>query len=131
MEIDVTGTFSVDLVPQPHRDGVGDAAIARMSLDKRFEGGVSGRSLGEMLSAGDPSSGHAGYVAIERVEGSIDGRTGAFCLQHIGVMGPQRRLEILVVPGSGEGDLTGIGGSMELEIVDGTHHYRLRATLPD
>jgi hypothetical protein len=55
-----------------------------------------------MLGAGDPSSGNAGYVAVEQVTGTLQGHTGSFALQHIGVMeGGGYKLSVAVVPGSG------------------------------
>ena len=56
-----------------------------MSLDKRFHGELEATSRGEMLSAGTSVKGSAGYVAIERVEGTLEGRSGTFVLQHNGI----------------------------------------------
>jgi hypothetical protein len=57
-----------------------------------------------MISAGDPSSGNAGYVAIEQVTGTLSGHTGSFALQHLGVMeSGSYKLDVTVVPGSGTG----------------------------
>jgi hypothetical protein len=126
-----TGSFEVTLTPQPHVDGIGDPLIGRMSMVKRFSGDLLGTSRGEMLSAMSDVKGSAGYVAIERVEGTLHGRTGALTLQHTGVMtrgAPQ--LTIAVVPDSGTGQLAGLSGTMTIDIVDGTHHYVLDYTLP-
>ena len=63
-----TGPFEVKLTPQPVDEG-GDATLGRMTLDKQFHGGLEGTSKGQMLSAGTPAKGSAGYVAMERVTG--------------------------------------------------------------
>ena len=117
------GTFPVQLRPVPGEP----AGMGRFELDKAFEGDLSGTSRGMMLSAGDPSSGSAGYVVIELVDAEIDGRTGGFALQHSGTMRPDGQdLRIIVTPGSGTGDFVGIEGSFEITVADdGTHHYVL------
>ena len=120
------------LTPQPHVDGIGDPAIGRMSIVKQFSGDLLGSSRGQMLAAMSEVKGSAGYVAIERVEGTLHGRTGAMTLQHTGVMtrgAPQ--LTIAVVPDSGTGQWAGISGTMTIDIADGTHHYVLEYALPD
>lgn len=86
---------------------------------------------GEMLTALTPEKGSAGYVAIERVTGTLHGRNGSFVFQHSGTMdrGAQQ-LSIGAVPGSGTGALAGIQGSFRLRIVDGQHLYEFDYTLP-
>lgn len=121
------GTFTVQLHPVPAEP----AGLGRFELEKVFAGELSGTSRGVMLSAGDPTTGSAGYVVIEVVDGETDGRTGGFALQHAGVMrGGSADLTITVVPGSGTGDLGGIEGTFTIEVEDGTHHYVLDYTLP-
>ena len=124
-----SGAFEVKLTPQ--KDETGDAAIARMTLDKRFHGDLEATSQGQMLSAGTAVQGSAGYVAIERVSGTLKGRSGTFVLQHYGLMNrgvPQ--LTITVVPGSGTGELTGLSGTMKIDIAGGKHSYGFEYTLP-
>ena len=84
-----------------------------------------------MLAAGDPAAGSAGYVAIESVDGAVDGRRGTFALQQMGTMhAGGSRIEYVVVPGSGTGELAGVGGVMRLTVeADGTHRYELSYTL--
>ena len=122
-----SGTFEVKLTPQP----AGESPLGRMAIDKRFSGGIEGTSRGEMLAAMTAVEGSAGYVALERVEGTLDGRGGTFVLQHSGTMerGAQR-LSIAVVPDSGTGELAGLTGSMSLEIAAGVHSYRFEYALP-
>lgn len=107
-----------------------DASLGRMSIDKTFEGDLQGTSRGEMLTAMGSVKGSAVYVAIERVTGTIDGRSGTFVLAHRGTMtrGAQS-LEITVVPDSGTGQLAGISGTMAITIVNGKHLYDLEYSL--
>ena len=85
-----------------------------------------------MLSAGDPTHGSAGYVALELVDGSVHGRAGSFALQQLGVMHDgDQRLDYLVVPGSGSRELAGITGTLALTIDDRGHSYTLTYSLGD
>jgi hypothetical protein len=118
------GTFEVELKPQGPQDKAEGATLARMSIDKQFHGDLEAVSKGEMLSAMTNVMGSAGYVAIERVTGTLHGRAGAFVLQHTGTMtrGTQQ-LVVSVVPDSATGQLAGLTGAMTIDIVDGSHFY--------
>jgi len=116
--------------PEWSDGGTDGGSLARMALDKQFHGDLEGTSKGIMLSAGTSVKGSAGYVAIERVNGSLGGRQGSFVLQHSGTMNrgaPQ--LTISVVPDSGTGQLTGLAGTMSIMIADGRHSYAFDYTL--
>jgi hypothetical protein len=126
------GTFEVKMTPQPAQDGVGDPGIGRMALDKQFQGDLEATSKGQMLAAGTDVSGSAGYVALERVSGTLHGRSGTFALQHSGTMTrgtPQ--LSITVVPDSATGELLGLAGNLAITIADGKHSYDFEYTLRD
>ena len=123
-----SGTFEVKLNPQ--EDKVGDPTVGRMSLDKQFHGDLEAVSLGQMLATRTETEGSAGYVAIERVKGTLHGLKGTFALQHSGTMTrgvPQ--LSITVIPDSGTGQLSGLAGKMTIEITDGKHSYGFEYTL--
>jgi hypothetical protein len=124
MSATASGTFDIHLVPAP---GELDGGVSRFDFTKTFIGDLEGAAAGVMLSAGDPQSGSAGYVAIETVRGKLGGRAGGFALQQFGTMrAGTQTLHYEVVPGSGAGDLAGISGRLRLTIdVDGTHHYEL------
>jgi hypothetical protein len=125
------GPFEVKLSPQPLSHETGDAMLARMSIDKQFRGDLEGTSAGEMLSAGTVTKGSAGYVAIERVSGTLAGRKGTFVLQHSATMNRGLpSLSIAVVPDSGTGELAGLTGEMMIVIEDGKHSYDFEYTLP-
>jgi hypothetical protein len=127
-----TGTFDVKLAPQPSEDKTDDATLGRMTIEKQIHGDLEATGKGQMLTAGTPVKGSAGYVAIERVSGTLHGRTGTFILQHTGTMNRSAlQLSITVVPDSGTGQLTGLTGKMDIQIADGKHSYDFAYTLPD
>jgi hypothetical protein len=121
------GTFDVKINPLPPYNSSADAKLARMSIDKQFHGDLEATSQGEMLSAGTDVKGSAGYVAIERVTGTLNGRRGGFVLQHNATMtrgAPY--LNIVVVPDSGTGELVGLNGTMNIIIDKGSHSYEFQ-----
>ncbi len=124
------GTFEIKLAPQGTEDTSDGAKLGRMSIDKQFSGDLEATSQGEMLSAVSPVQGSAGYVAIEKVTGTLGGHSGSFVLQHSGLMtrgAPQAT--ILVVPDSGTGELEGLTGTMKIIIEDDEHRYELEYQL--
>lgn len=124
------GEFTVTITPQSSDELTGASTLARLAIDKQFTGDLIGISKGEMLSAGTPVKGSAGYVAIERVIGALQGRTGTFVLQHNGTMtrgSPE--LTVSVVPDSGSGELTGISGTMLIIIEGKRHSYEFDYTI--
>jgi hypothetical protein len=124
MSMHASGAFEVKLNPLPAYNTSADAKLGRMSIDKQFHGGLEGTSQGEMLSAMTDIKGSAGYVAIERVNGTLDGRRGSFVLQHNATMNRgEPFLNIIVVPDSGSGELAGLTGSMKIIIAEGRHSY--------
>jgi hypothetical protein len=126
------GTFEVKVVQQAAEEKVGDPTVGRMSIDKQFHGDLEGTSKGQMLAAMTEVKGSAGYVAMERVSGTLHGHTGTFALQHSGTMNrgvPQ--LSVTVVPDSGTGQLAGLMGKMEIIITEGKHSYEFDYTLPE
>ncbi|MFL6659452.1 MAG: DUF3224 domain-containing protein [Massilia sp.] len=131
MEHTAKGSFDISMKPAPAGEGAGRVAVGRMLIDKQYRGAFTGVGQGEMLSAGNPAAGSAGYVAIEHVTGTLGTLSGSFALQHAGVMhAGDSQLSISIVPGSGTGDLAGIEGTLTIDIVERTHFYTLRYTLP-
>ena len=131
MSTRITGTFEVKLSPQDLSDKSASKTLGRYSLDKQFHGELEATSKGEMLSAGTSVKGSAGYVAIERVTGTLQGHSGSFVLQHSGTMTRGvPALIITVVPDSGTDQLAGLAGTMAINITDGKHFYDFEYTLP-
>jgi hypothetical protein len=124
-----TGTFDVKLNPLDTYDKADDS-MRRMSIDKQFHGDLEATSKGEMLSAGTAVKTSAGYVAIERVSGTLNGRKGTFVLQHNGIMNrgtPQ--LTVTVVPDSATGELVGLSGTMTIIIEGRKHSYEFEYSI--
>ena len=126
------GTFDVKLAPQPTDDYADGGMLGRLTIDKQFRGDLTGASKGQMLSAGTPVKGSAGYVAMELVTGTLAGRSGTFVFQHSGTMNRgAASLSLTVVPDSGTAELTGLTGAMLIDIANGKHSYVFEYALPD
>lgn len=125
-----TGTFEVKTKPQA--DPGSDPNLTRLTLEKEFHGDLEGSSKGQMLGAYTDVKGSAGYVAMEKVAGKLNGRTGTFVLQHSGTMQDGKlQLNVTVVPDSGTGELTGLAGTMKIIMADGKHSYDFEYSLAE
>jgi hypothetical protein len=127
-----TGKFNVKIGSLAPYNTSEDAKLGRMSIDKQFNGDLVGSCQGEMLTAGTGTQGSAGYVAIERVTGKLNNRSGGFALQHNATMtrgAPY--LNIVVIPDSGTEELAGISGTMRIIIDKGNHSYEFEYSFPD
>ena len=130
MTTTIRGPFDVKMTPQGELTD--PTAVGRMLLDKTYHGDLAGTAKGEMIAVRTAQQDSAGYVAIERVTGTIAGRSGTFALQHWGMMTRGARdLRISVIPDSGTGDLAGLSGTMNIDIqAGGKHFYELTYVLP-
>ena len=125
------GTFDVKLAPLALDDKNAGPDLARYSLDKQYHGDLEAAAKGEMLSGGNVAKGSGGYVAIERVTGKLQGRSGSFLLQHTGTMAKgSQQLNVTVIPDSGTGELAGLAGTLSIVIEGGKHSYVFEYTLP-
>ena len=105
--------------------------LTRAVVGKTFSGDLEGASTAELLmcraNAAAAIKG-AGYVAIEIIDGQLDGRKGTFVLQHGGVMVgavPQNTFAY-ILPGSGTENLEGITGEAEIAVdKEGNHSLAL------
>ena len=122
------GTFTVesftpvDVKPAVAVETAVNVGVATM--EKRFAGGVTGRSATLFSSAFDAESGCGTYVAVEAFEGLLDELSGTFNFVHSATTeGRSREREhFVIVPTSGTGALAGITGSGGISIDDdGTH----------
>jgi Protein of unknown function (DUF3224) len=131
MTILARGTFAVSIIPQPPEDKSEGLTLGRMLIEKTFQGDLEAGSNGQMLTGMPEVKGSGAYVAIERVTGTLNGRTGSFILHHLGIMERGApRLNVTVVPDSGTRELTGIAGTMTILIAEGKHSYEFAYTLP-
>lgn len=128
MEVEAIGTFDVKLAPI----GFGGGPISSMSINKTFHGDLQGISVGQMLAFRDGVEGSGGYVAMERVTGTIGGREGPFTHQHSGLMEKGApSLTVVVVPDSATDGLERLTGTMNIIVTSGRHDYQFCYTLPD
>jgi len=124
------GTFEVKVVPLAADEGTDTGGFGRLSIDKTFSGDLAGASKGQMVGAFTAVEGSAGYVALERVTGALNGRAGSFILQHSGSMSRgSQTIIVTVVPDSGSGELTGLAGTMQILIEGKKHSYLFDYTL--
>ena len=132
MSLTAKGTFQVNLTPESDDWNSHDPSLTRMLIDKKFAGDLEGTSIGQMLAYRTAVDGSAGYVAIEKVSGSIGERSGTFVLQHSSTMDRGAPTQsITVIPDSGTDELTGISGSMVIKIDEGKHFYELTYQVPE
>lgn len=125
------GEFVVSMKPLAFEDADPEFMLGRMSIDKQITGDLTAKTMGQMLSAMTGTNGSAGYVAIERVTGVLNGKSGSFVLQHTGTMNRGvPSLSVTVVPDSGTGELIGLEGDFEIIMEEGKHSYEFTYRLP-
>jgi hypothetical protein len=120
----ITGEFTVKMNPEAMSDVAADTGVGRMSLDKQYHGALDAAGKGEMLAYMDRALMSGAYLAMERVEGVLEGKRGSFLLHHTGVMergAPS--LTVSVVPDSGRDELAGLSGKLNIRIEGGKHYY--------
>jgi len=127
------GSFDVEVKPQtPDNPAAAESGVSRLSLQKQFQGDLEGTGRGEMLGAGDGKT-SGGYVALEKISGTLGGRKGSFIMVHRALMvgGVPTEWTIDVIPESGTDELEGLSGSMKITIADGKHTYELAYSFPN
>jgi hypothetical protein len=110
----------------------GQAALAQADFALTYSGDLVGESSTRMLIAytegdpAEPASLVGEYVGLERVTGSLDGRTGSFVVELRG-----RHEDYVakttgqIVPGSGSGEFEGLHGEVEYAAGDMTFDVTL------
>jgi Protein of unknown function (DUF3224) len=122
-----TGPFEVKVTPlaAPAAETAEGVQLSRFALEKQLRGDLEATGKGEMLAAGTGAKGSSGgYVALEKLNGTLARRKGTFVLQHNSIMTrgvPQ--MNIFVVPDSGTGELTGLTGKFTIVVAEGKHAY--------
>jgi hypothetical protein len=128
----VEGEFEIKRDMQPNCDLGDEVSAMHVRFDKRFHGPLDATGVVQMLGFMTATEGSGAYVAIERIVGTLEGRSGSFVMQHAGTMDRgERALSVNVVPDSATGELTGLRGTLQIDIVDGRHYYRFDYALPD
>jgi hypothetical protein len=120
----VKGKFEVKSTPEPMDETLQVIGAMRMKFDKSFEGALDARGTVSMMGILDQKIGSGGYVALEHIVGTLEGKSGTFHLQHSCTMnkGAQHQT-IAVVPDSATGELKGLTGQMTIEIATGGQHF--------
>jgi hypothetical protein len=119
-----TGSFDVKMTAEPPYSELDGVVLARARFDKRFAGPLEATSEVQMLAVTTPDPASRAYVALERISGTLDGKKGTFVVVHQAVAqasGPV--LSIVVVPGTGTGELRGLSGRMNVRIEPGGAHF--------
>jgi hypothetical protein len=121
------GTFTLNWDEKPPYDDEPGASIARVTVTKRFSGGIEGTGVAELIKAMTDVENSAGYVGIERIKCRLDGREGTFVLQHAALSSAKngQSISLDVIPDSGTGELKGLAGSMDVHPAPGEHEYVL------
>ena len=133
--MEARGTFQVKVTPADATAFEKAMGVSRYELTKDWTGGLEGASQGEMLTSFTESTGAMAYVAMEQVKGKLDGKSGSFYLAHRATMTKgdtaSGEMSIVIVKGSGTGDLAAISGSLTIIIdASGKHSYILDYELP-
>ena len=118
-----TGSISVSKWAPIEIDGE-TARVKRFSIDvvEAFTGDIQGEGRANLLQALRPD-GSASFVGLERVSGTLGGRSGTFIFQDAGTLDAAGRVEgtWFVVPGSGSGGLAGLRGDGGFTAALGEH----------
>jgi hypothetical protein len=107
-----TGRITVQVYePAVYDEPADGPSLARIHVEETFDGDIVGSGVVEFLQAAR-ADGTASFVGIERITGSVGGRSGTFLLQDQGTAANDVVSgEWFVVPNSGTGDLTGLRGT--------------------
>lgn len=125
------GSFEVSMTPADTKLAGATDDLSHFLLAKTYQGDLSGTARGQMFAHTTGVEGSAGYVAMEEVDGELSGRRGRFVLQHFGIMNRNDpSLRVTVVPDSATGELAGLAGELQIDVVDGVHRYVLEYDLP-
>jgi hypothetical protein len=90
--------------------------LSRVSATKSYEGDIVGEGRVEYLMM-YRSDGSATFIGLERVVGSVGGRSGSFIFQHTGTFENRiAKVDLSVVSGSGTGGLDGLQGKGEFAV---------------
>src|ERR1043166_1987355 len=112
MTTHASGSFEVqDWNESTYRDLGGGAKLARATVVETFQGDICGDATAEfLLTYADAET--AFFAGVQRITGTLGGRTGSFVLQINGTFADGKAgAGWFVVPGSGPGGLRGLHGN--------------------
>lgn len=114
MQTTITVPFDIDTWDEATYDEpAAGPKLTSATLVKRYRGPLEGAGQARVLTA--QGDGGRGYVASERVSGTLEGRTGTFVIQHgaAGAAGEPEEVALgVIVGGSGTGELEGLRGEV-------------------
>lgn len=120
----IRGTFEVKSSPISTDENIQKMGGIGMRFEKVFSGPIEAKSKVSMFGIMNREKGSGGYIALELIEGTIEGKKGTFVMQHSCFMDQGKdQQQIKVIPDTGTGDLKGISGNMIIEIIEGQHFY--------
>ncbi len=110
------GTTEVETyVTSPFDEMADGPTLTEVQLTETFSGDIQGESLVRVIQV-VREGGSLNFVGLQRVRGSVGGRTGSFLLQPSGSSaGKETHARWFVVPGSGTGELKGLRGDDDFE----------------
>jgi hypothetical protein len=117
MQKHATATFGItSWEEKPYSEIEGAPTLKRATVTKSYQGDIQGEGkLEYLMMYRSPTS--ASFKGLERVTGTVGGRTASFVLQHIGTFeGGVAKVTLTVVPGSGTGELRGLKGEGEFSV---------------
>ena len=124
---DATGTFQVTGGDEDtYHEQEGGPKLARVSGTQRFTGDIEGEGSVQWSMCYLPD-GTARFAGLQRVEGSIGGRTGSFVMESVGNHDGMASTGVWkVIAGSGTGELSGLSGEGTFDAPGGPEvSYRL------
>ena len=98
---------------QPFDEGDGLAKLTHAVVGKTYTGDIEATSVTQWLMAYHPDQ-TAAFVGIERIRGSVGGKSGSLVLQHVGTY----------ADGAATADLTVQSGTGDLAEASGTGDFR-------
>lgn len=128
-----SGTFQIDQWDEkPYQTGEGGRKLTRATVTQTYSGDIDGKAVTEYLMV-YRADGTAEYTGVQRIEGTVSGRKGAFVLRLSGIFdGKGAKAETVVVSGAGQGDLDRMTGKGQFHAALGsTGDYSLQYDLPN
>jgi hypothetical protein len=116
MSATLTATFKIENWDEnPALEADAGTKVTRADVVRSFEGDLEGEGAVEWLMAYD-EDGSEKFVGLERIVGTVAGRSGTLVLRHTGTFdGQMAQADLEIVPGTGTGDLAGVSGQGSFE----------------
>jgi hypothetical protein len=115
MSTQATSSFKIEgWDEQPYVETEDGGKLTRASVKQTFDGEIKGKGEVEWLMCYRPDQ-TADFVGLQRIVGQVGERSGSVVLQSTGGFdGKEAKGPLMIVAGSGTGELKGITGDGEL-----------------